>query len=326
MERATPDLLVPYSVPGGAAMPEDSYKAAYALVAVRPETNRVFYEGEILSAIRNRADVVYLANLNGRLFLDRGILRDHYASQYRMASDPRAAIKAYPELASAFERHFGLPWEKAPVAGSFEAVERLGMAPEELFSTIVPDVDFLACCGQTFKRVQGSYIVNYDLPAIESRYTREANVFVVLARAEGVPENFYVGLNHAIYEEVLSRPETPIVFGDKLGGLAWSEKIRRTYHISTNRLQAMLDMADFVFTSHEDRLDVADTPLGRALVDAGALGAEDLRRVKAAHLCRVAGPSEGFGLGALAFLPQAGIGLDFTALSALMRRIAVHLG
>jgi len=86
-----------------------------------------------------------------------------------------------------------------------------------------------------------------------------------------------------------------------------------------NRLQAMLDMADFVYPDASGRLGVAETPLGAALVKAGAIDPETLGQAKDTHLCRLAAP--GHDLANLAFLPQAGHGMGFEELCRLMGSI-----
>lgn len=319
-----PDILVPYRDQGSRVDPDSPSGRVYALVYVRPETNHSSYEGEIVRALKGRAELVYMANLNGRLFTEGGILASHYASQFRFARDPRASLLEYPEVAGAFERHFGLPAEDADIMGSLRAVEWGFSSAEELFSTIVDDADFLSSYGQTFKLVRGKYIVNYDLPAILTRYPPAANCFVVLVRTEGAADRLYAELNKAIYTEICSRPDTPLVDGLALEGMAWSERVRRTYHLSTNRLMAMLDMADFVYTSPESRLDVAETPLGSALVAEGILTAAQLRAAHAAHLCRigpVGGPPE-----TLAYLPQPGRALGADGRRGLFSRCAAFLG
>lgn len=323
MGPAKPNLLVRYRTSEGDHGLDGHDGTAYALIYVRPETNRLFYEGEILSAVRHRAEVVYMANLNGSIFLEHDILRAHYASQFRFANDPRAALAEYPEVAAAFESHFGLPASEADIVGSFTAVEELGLSSEELFSDIVPGTDFLSCFGQTFKRLGGRYIVNYDLPAIKGRCSSEANVFAVLVRCEAAEEDFYLDLNRAIYEEMISRPETPIMIDEKLAGLAWPERVRRTYHVSVNRIMAMLDMADFVFIDESNRLDVAATPLGAAIVAAGALDAAGLRTLKDRHLCRIGPP--GRSPEALVYLPQPGASLGRDGATGLLRRCSAYI-
>jgi hypothetical protein len=260
--------------------PGKGERTAYAVVYVRPETNNVPYERAIVTGIRRMGDPVYMANINGSVFLLDGVLEDHYVSQFRFARDPKGELSKYPEIASLFESQFGISVKKAPLIGSFEAVSRFEIPEEELFETIVPDTDFLNCWGQEFKRIRGRIIANPNLPAIAARYSSEANVLAIVVRSRGTGAPFFAELNRAIYSEVVSHKDTPVLDGERLGSMIWSEKIRRTYHISTGHIMAMYDMADLVFVDGKRRLDVADTPLGRRLLADGALTVEELRSLK----------------------------------------------
>ncbi len=259
-------------------------KTAYAVVYVRPETNNVLYERAIVAGIRRMGDPVFMANVNGSAFLLDGIFEDHYASQFRFAHDPRGELSQYPEMASLFESQFGVNVKEAPLIGSFEAVSRFEIPEEELFETIVPDADFLNCWGQEFKKIRGHIVANPNLPAIAARYSSEANVLVIVVRSRGSGTAFFAELNRSIYAQIVSRKDTPVIDAEKLGAMIWSEKIRRTYHISSGHLMAMYDMADLVFVDERKRLDVTDTPLGRRLLSDGALTAEGLRSLKRSPL------------------------------------------
>jgi hypothetical protein len=291
MSQPAPDILVPYTLPcapGEDGLAPGARPASYAVVYVRPETNSVLYERAIAAAIRRRGDqVVYLANLGGGLILQDGILRGHYATQLRFAEDPQRELASYPEIARRLDRHFGASPGKLRLLGAFEAVARIGMSEEELFEAFVPQAEILACWGQQFKRIAGAVVANPGLPAVLKRCGPGANLFVAAVRsAEGSPQ-YFASLNRAIYEEVCSHKETPLVDGDLLGSVRWSERVRRTYHISRTDLMAMFDMADFVYLDAGRRLEVAETPLGRSLLAEGVLTAEKLQAMKRDPLVRL---------------------------------------
>ncbi len=292
-------------------------KAAYAVVYVRPETNGVLYERAIVAGIRGLGRAVFIANLGGGLFIRDRILECHYAPQFRFARDPRAEMELHPSLPAALELHFGARPIAGSLIGSFEAVERLGLNEEELFETIVPDRDFLERWGQEFKRIGGHIVANPSLPAVVKRYVPEANVFAVVVKSPGPagPE-FFTALNQSIYDRIVSGSGTPVVDGDKLGFLAWSEKIRRTYHISTNHLMAMFDMMDFVYTDGERRLEAGETPLGRMLLAAGVLTREKLEEIGRVRLLTPAGDARAEPV----HLPTAGAGKGIRDVEALLRR------
>jgi len=316
-KKAAPDILVAYP-PGEDGFAPGSKTASYAVVYVRPETNSVLYERAIAAAIRGRDEqVVYLANLGGALIRQDRILQDHYATQLRFAEDPQREVARYPEIARRLERHFGAPAAKLSLVGAFQAAARTGMSEEELFEAMVPQADFLTCWGQQFKRIGGTVVANPGLPAVLKRCGPSANLFVVAIRsADGSPD-FFASLNRAIYEEVCSRGDTPLVDGDKLGSVRWPERVRRTYHISRTHLMAMYDMADFVYLEAGRRLAVADTPLGRSLLANGIVTEPRLRSLKADPLAYS-------GQGAhriLHYLPLAGQGRSLAWVRELLRRL-----
>ena len=309
-----PDILAAYP-PQEDGFASGSKPVSYAVIYVRPETNSVLYERAIAAAIRRRGEqVVYLANLGGGLIQRDGILQDHYATQLRFAEDPHREVSRYPEVARRLGRHFGAAAGKSLV-GAFQAAAGTGMSEEELFEAFVPPADFLTCWGQQFKRIGDVVVANPSLPTVLKRCGPEANVFVAAVRsADGSPD-FFASLNRAIYEEVCSRSETPLVDGDRLGSVRWSERVRRTYHLSRTHLMAMFDMADFVYLDAGRRLAVADTPLGRSLLADGIVTEPRLRSLKADPLAYS-------GQGAqriLHYLPLTDEGRDLAGVRQLLR-------
>ena len=289
--------------------------AAYTVAYVRPETNNVLYERAILSGLRAHGTIIYCANINGSVFRRDKILERHYPTQFRFARDPRRELAGFPEIASRLERHFRCAPSDANLLGSFDAVRALGISEEDLLETIVPPTDFISCWGQSFKRIRGAIVVNPNLPAIVKRHASAANVFAVVARCLEATPAFFHEVNRRIFTEITARAETPVIDGEKLDALDWSEKIRRTFHLSVNHLMAMLDMSDFVYTADEQRLDVADTPLGKWLIAEGAVTSERLLSMKGFPLLR---RRDGDGQ-SLVYLPTAAGGMAPREVLAMMR-------
>ncbi len=248
-----PDIIIPFPQ-GENGFAECGDSSAYAMAYVRPETNNVLYERAILSGLRAHGKIIYCANLAGRIFLSDLILEQHYPTQFKFARDPWGQLSRFPEIRSRVEEHFGLSLDHARLLGSFEAVQALGMSEEGLFETIVPATDYLGCWGQSFKRLAGVLVVNPNLPAIVKRHALPANVFSVVVSSRSSSVGFFDAVNEAVFKEITSSSETPVIDGEKLDSLVWSEKIRRTYHLSSNHLMAMFDMPDFVYTGEGQRL------------------------------------------------------------------------
>ncbi len=311
---ASPNIIIPYP------REEDGLRAhgetaAYTVAYVRPETNNVLYERAILSGLRSRGTIIYCANISGSIFQRDQILERHYSTQFRFARDPRGELARFPEITTRLEAHFKLSVREANLLGSFDAVESLGISEEDLLETIVPAADYLGCWGQSFKRISGAIVVNPNLPAIITRHSPAANVFAVVARSLEAGPGFFEEVNRKIFTEITARAETPLLDAEKLDALDWSERIRRTFHLSVNHLMTMLDMADFVYCGSEKRLDVTDTPLGKLLIGEGAVTPEELRSMKSYPLVRRATPR---GL-SLLYLPTAGSGMSPREIVTLLR-------
>ena len=309
-----PDIIVGY--PRGESGFSAGGKAAYAVIYVRPETNNVLYEKAIVSGIRGLGTSIYIANLSGSLIRRDRILEDHYPSQFRFASDPRGEMRRHPAMIAVFERHFGVTMDESRLIGSFEAVRALGLGEEALFEPIVAGRDFFSCWGQEFKRISGFIVANPNLPAVVKRYVPSANIFVVVVRSlEPAWPDFFTALNQAIYDRIISRRETPVIDGEKLDSLMWSEKIRRTYHISSNHIMAMLDMADFTYLDERARLDIADTPLGRRLIGDGAVTRERLSELADLELAQIGSK----GRESLTYLPSFAAGKSVKEIASMLR-------
>jgi hypothetical protein len=308
-----PDIIIPYSKAENGFL-DCGDVAAYAVAYVRPETNNVMYERAILAGLRAHGKIIYCANIPGKVFLQDSILENHYPTQFRLARDPRRELARFPEIRKRVEEHFRLSFANARLIGSFEAVHDLGVSEEELFETIVPPSDYLGCWGQSFKRLAGAIVVNPNLPAIVKRHAPPANVFAVVVSAQRHDGPFFERVNEAVFKEITSRSETPVIDGEKLDSLVWSEKIRRTYHLSSNHLMAMLDMPDYVYTAGGARLDPADTPLGRWILVNTALTPSRLRTLKSSPLVRRRDST-------LLYLPGAGRGLNLDQIKAMMAEL-----
>jgi hypothetical protein len=248
------------------------------VIYVRPETNEIHYEKAIIMGVNPFGDVIYLANLNGRLFIRDALILEHYSSQYKFAIYGKSEMEKYPEIMYAFEDHFKVDFDSADIIGSFDAILKLNITDEEMFNIIVNEKDFFKFYGQTIKRINNHFVINYDMPAILKRYTPKSNVFTISIRLKN--ENTDLGeINQSIFEQ-LKKDNTPLISEDNLKLLDWNEMIKRTYHISRNHIMAMFDMLDFIITSNNRHLGYYNTPLGKILLDVYGYSDEDLMKLK----------------------------------------------
>ena len=273
--NAKPDIAMPFC--------SDQLDGAnVSVLAVRPETNKVDYESVILQAIMPMVDVIYMANLSGNVVKQSRLVERHCSSQMRFANNAKHELLKFPEMKIIFEKKFGEPLEGAPVIGSFEAVEKyqdqLGLSANQLFEVMVSDDDFLEWHGQTIKRVNDYYIVNYDLPAIIRKYDESANIFVIAMKLKDNGCQI-ADVNYEIYQNLVNQ-EKSILGASKRKSLAWYNQVRRTYHISKSPIEAMFDFTEYVFDKEGKQLDFDNTPLGRMLMQRGIMSSDKLKKLR----------------------------------------------
>ena len=308
-----PDILVAYP-------PEEGFgpgAGSYAVVYVRPETNTVLYERAIVAGIRARGDtIIYTANLNGGLFESDGILKRHYVTQLAFAADPRGQLDTLPRNRGAPGQAFR-PAGRPAAAGRRLPGRRAGLRPKSCSRPSCPPRTSWPAGDSSSSASAGRSWPIRACPPCCGATPPQANVFVVVVRSADGSPGFFAALNRAIYLEITSRAETPLVDGERLGGAPWSERVRRTYHLSRTHLMAMFDMADLVYLGEGRRLPLADTPLGRSLRADGILSDEQLLGLPSEPLRRVQGGSHR----TLHYLPLAGEGQDLDWARDFLRRL-----
>ena len=237
------------------------------VIYVRPESNYLAYENAIIKGIHKHSDIIYMANISGILFIKDALILEHHSVQYHFAILGKSEIAKYPEMVKKFENHFNINFDKAEIIGAFDAILKLKITQEELFNTFVNNKNFLRYYGQTIKKIDNYYVVNYDIPALLKKYTPTINVFVVVAKFKK-PDYSFLSLNQSISKEIMSNNKSPIIAfnNDKFNNLKWMEKVKRTYHFSNNHIMAMFDMIDFVFKSDGSHINFNETPLGHMLI------------------------------------------------------------
>jgi hypothetical protein len=277
-EDVRPDVLIPYSATADMERLKDS---SISLISVRPETNKVNYEATIVQSVAPYAEAVYLANLSGELINNRAIVACHYSSQLQFAIGAKDEMARFPEMVARFEEKFKVNFMEAPIIGSFEALldYRLREDADDLFATMVPDSDFLDMYGQTIKRIDGYYVMNYDMPAIITRHHEDTAMFILAVRLKDKATRFS-NLHHLIYDNMLKNEKVEIIGPQerKRLQLEWYDQIRRTFHISRSHIEAMFDLTDYVFKNETERIAYADTPLGQKLISMGIIPEDQLEK------------------------------------------------
>jgi hypothetical protein len=277
-EEVKPDVLIPYIASNDKAKLADS---SMCVISVRPESNKVKYEATIIQSVSPFADAVYLASLSGSLVNDKAIIATHYSSQLQFAINGKKEMSKYPEMVSVFEEKFNENFHGAPIIGAYEAILdfKIRSDGEDLFRTMVPASDFLDLYGQTIKKIDGYYVLNYDIPAIITRHHKETHMFIMALRLKDNSTRFSE-LHHLIYDNMCKNEETTILgpkSREKLP-MEWYNRIRRTYHMSKSHIEAMFDLTDYVFKDESERIDFAATPLGQRLIKEAILPEDQLEQ------------------------------------------------
>lgn len=267
-----PDILIPYTINR-----KSLSNSSLLIIYVRPETNKIDYEAQIIRAAAPQADVAYLANLNGALIKNKAIIASHYSIQLQFAMEGKRKLERYPEMIKRFEEKFKVNFQDAPIIGSHEAISKYKLKKnvDELFETMVPDEDFLELYGQTIKRISGYYVLNYDIPAIMTRYHEQTAMFVIafLLKINTYP---FSEIDWAIYQHMCQSKTINPLASKNRNGLPWYQLVRRAYHISRSHMEAMFDLTDYVFINGTDRIGFADTPLGKNLLRHGIMKEQEL--------------------------------------------------
>ncbi len=229
-----PKVLVPYPGPQGDGSIQDIF------VYLRPETNGVLVESVLLKVIqthpfaRDHVKLVYLANFPGEYIVANHIIERHYSHKFFFAVHGKNAFT--DRIRAEFEQTFGKTVDEADVIGSFEALREFKMTPEELFSTWVAAKDVLSVEGQTIKRINDRYVVNYDMPALLHKNNRGTDIAVMMFRCSGMSDRFNdVGsaMRDALVEKEILPANLPA---------------QRAFHFSKGPFEQLLDATHYLVT------------------------------------------------------------------------------
>jgi len=275
MSRIKPDIAMPFK--------KGNNDGAVAVIAVRPESNKVSFESLILRGIASYAELVYMANLSGTVVNNANIIESQYKVQNYFAQQGKSEVIKYPELVALFEDKFKVKASDAKIIGAFEAVttykDELHKTDTELFHTIVQKDDLLEAFGHTIKKIGDFYVVNYDMPAVFSKHNKETDIFVIAIKLNdsSVP---FSDLSRGIYEEFEKDSSISIIDSESRTKMEWFNQVRRTYHISNSHIKAMFDMTDYILGYDGVSIGFSDTPLGEKLLQRQRVTEDNLKQLK----------------------------------------------
>mgnify|MGYP006896946479 CR=1 FL=1 len=236
MERThsrLPTVVVPFDPECGSERCNDVF------LYLRPETNGIEVESVMMRALsrskkyHDKVRLAYLANLPGDFIDSRRIIEEHYRLKLKFTQEGKQLFTPY--MKKEFSRYFEEPFEEATVLGAFEAMRYLHCSRDELFNLWVPQRDVFHLNGQTIKKSDGIYIINYDIPAILQKNTSETDVAAMALRTS-LPFNEVAEMIAEIVEALRTQ-----------GILNQKQAFSRIFHYSKGPFEQILDAVGFLY-------------------------------------------------------------------------------
>lgn len=243
-----PTIIVPYKGPCLESGCSDYF------LYLRPESNGIKVESTILKVIesnpefKSRITLAYLANFPGAFILKNHVVEEHYRVRLHFASHGKAGFT--PGMISHFEYYFRVKFQEANIVGAFEALSALKLSVEELFNLWVPPYDILITCGQIIKRVNGLFIVNYDIPALLHKNNHKTDIAVMILRTRLDAATFGVFLDKvrdSLTQALVLDPAKPS---------------SRIFHYSKSPFEQLLDAQGYLYGPDLERLSLGACSFG----------------------------------------------------------------
>ncbi|MFW5802263.1 MAG: hypothetical protein ACOCVC_09535, partial [Spirochaeta sp.] len=233
MSTGLPSVLIPYPGPV-----EEGWQDIF--LYLRPETNGVQIESAILKVFSQqpsyRTDLIlaYMANLPGEFMMANHVVENHYQVQLHFAVHGREAFT--PHMKDIFSRYFQTDFETANIYGAFTALRVFRLSPEELFQLWVEPYDLLEINGQIIKRVGGNYVVNYNIPALLHKHSRNTDIAVLMFRTR---------LSYPEFAATVEKVRASLV---EMGYLDPTSPLGRIFHYSKGPMDQIRDGLGYLYT------------------------------------------------------------------------------
>ena len=259
-----PTIIVPY--PGPATEPGNQDIFVY----LRPETNGVLAESTIFKVVKaansgeHHMDLIFLANFPGEFIVENHVVEQYYALKLHFAVMGRSVFTE--NMKQRFSHWFKISFEEADVIGAFRALELLGKEPEELFDTWVPEKDVCIINGQCIKKIGSWFIINYDIPALIHKNSKNTDIAVMVFRAKAPYEQIKL-LVHEMHKALCDG-----------GVLNPQYDAARAFHYSKGPFEQILDGVAYLSADQHLGLKLSDFTFAKWLIDKG-INAESICRV-----------------------------------------------
>jgi hypothetical protein len=242
------------------------------MIYLRPEANGVKVESTLLKVIRDDSlykgslKMVYLANIPGDFIVEKRVVEEHYALKIRFAREGRRAFTE--TMQKRFEGHFKVPFGEARVLGAFEAMKALDMSEEELIHIWVPLEQMTHIHGQSIKKYEEAYIVNYDIPALLLKNSPGTDIFSMILRS-ALP---YSRFHEMIRTASLALKQEKILTNPKL--------YSHVFHYSKGPFEQILDSIGYVYIEGERHIDLSQICFFDYLLSGGSRKEEIIEAIR----------------------------------------------
>jgi hypothetical protein len=250
-----PTVIVPYKGPDCSGNVEDVF------LYLRPESNGILVESILMNVLRgnttyrDRAELIYLANLPGDFILKNHVIEDHYSVNYRFACKGKSLFT--DPMKSRFEAFFHRNYESADILGAFEALKKLQMNPEDLFNIWVSEKDMIQINGQTVKKYENMYIINYDIPALLHKNNYSTDIAVMVLRSS---------LEKDTFKEMIGGMETALI---EKGVMDNKKPPSRYFHYSKGPFEQILDGLGYLYSTDGKHLSLENISFTNKLLQTG---------------------------------------------------------
>jgi hypothetical protein len=219
--------------------------------------------------------LIYLANYPGEFIVMNKIVEQYYSLKFHYAVVGKGAFT--PGMQQKFSEWFRVPFEEAEIVGAFRALEVLQKEPEDLFATWVPDHDVCLINGQCIKKIGPIFVVNYDIPALIHKNSKNTDIAVMVFRSQQPYErikSLVMDMHKALCTAGILNPQ----FDPS-----------RAFHWSKGPFEQVLDGIAYLYPVKSAELRLEDFTFARWLLERG-VSAEDLGRLLMNPLVEVRHP------------------------------------
>ncbi|MDA3810952.1 MAG: hypothetical protein PF518_11575 [Spirochaetaceae bacterium] len=250
-----PTVIIPYSGPDSSGSIEDVF------LYLRPESNGIEVESILMNVLRgnplyrDKAQLVYLANLPGDFIIKNHVVEDHYSVNYCFACKGRSLFTNH--MKTDFENFYLTEFEDVQIVGAFDALKILDIDAEELFNIWVSSKDMMEINGQSIKKYKNLYIINYDIPALLHKNNYLTDIAVMILRSSLKKENFkemIETMEAALIEKSIMNKEKPA---------------SRYFHYSKGPFEQILDGLGYLYSMEGEHLSIENISFARKLLNSG---------------------------------------------------------